>query len=162
MSLHSWLHNERGEWYVLLQVLLMAMVFVAHRIDAPERHLVEIRLDAPYLLGAVLAIAGVTIALLGVGALGRSLSPYPRPKAEAELHERGVYGIVRHPIYSGIVLWSLGWSVMYLSLATLAAALVLFAFFDIKARREERWLEQKFTGYTAYKQRVRKLIPFVY
>jgi protein-S-isoprenylcysteine O-methyltransferase Ste14 len=55
-----------------------------------------------------------------------------------------------------------GWSLLWGSVAAFVAALALLIFFDLKARREERWLEAKFSGYTAYKQRTKKLIPFVY
>ena len=69
---------------------------------------------------------------------------------------------MRHPIYSGLSLAAFGWSLIWNSIAALVATLLLLAFFDIKARREERWLEEKFTGYAAYRSRVKKLIPFVY
>ena len=36
-------------------------------------------------------------------------------------------------------------------------AMLLFIFFDIKSRREERWLARKFPDYAGYQQRVRKL-----
>jgi protein-S-isoprenylcysteine O-methyltransferase Ste14 len=45
---------------------------------------------------------------------------------------------------------------------TTAYALLLFIFFAIKSRREERLLEKKFPEYAAYRKRVRRLIPFVY
>ena len=45
---------------------------------------------------------------------------------------------------------------------TLAEAAVLALFFDIKSRREEIWLADHFPAYDAYRQRVRKLIPFLY
>ena len=38
----------------------------------------------------------------------------------------------------------------------------LFVLLDVKSRREERWLVEKFPEYPAYQRRVRKLIPFVY
>ena len=39
---------------------------------------------------------------------------------------------------------------------------VLFVFFDVKSRLEERWLTEKFAGYPEYRTRVKKLIPWVY
>jgi protein-S-isoprenylcysteine O-methyltransferase Ste14 len=60
-----------------------------------------------------------------------------------------IFFVVRHPIYSGFSLASLGWSLMWNSLATFIAAILLLVFFAIKARREERWLEDKFTGYNS-------------
>jgi protein-S-isoprenylcysteine O-methyltransferase Ste14 len=39
---------------------------------------------------------------------------------------------------------------------------VLLAFFDLKSRREERWLAEQFEGYEAYRSRTRKLLPWLY
>ena len=41
-------------------------------------------------------------------------------------------------------------------------ALGVLVFFDIKSRLEERWLAEKFPGYPACRERVKKLIPWVY
>ena len=107
-------------------------------------------------------LAGILLAATGAVKLGKNLTPLPRPKENATLVVTGAYGLVRHPIYSGITFIAFGWGLWLHSWLTICYALLLFAFFDIKSRREERWLEEKFTGYAAYKKRVRKLIPFVY
>lgn len=70
--------------------------------------------------------------------------------------------MIRHPIYTGLSLCAFGWSLLHGSVLSLICTLALVVFFDIKARREERWLAVKFDGYAAYRQRVRKLIPFIY
>ena len=44
----------------------------------------------------------------------------------------------------------------------LALAAVVLVFFDIKSRREERWLMAKFPEYAGYRRRVRKHIPYLY
>lgn len=45
---------------------------------------------------------------------------------------------------------------------TLGYAAALFIFFDIKSRREEMWLKEKYADYAAYQMRVHRLIPFIY
>ena len=67
-----------------------------------------------------------------------------------------------HPIYSGVILGSFGWGLMNNSLLTLLLVLILFVFFDLKSRREERWLSEKYANYVTYQVRVRKLIPLIY
>jgi protein-S-isoprenylcysteine O-methyltransferase Ste14 len=74
----------------------------------------------------------------------------------------GVYGLVRHPIYTGLILGTLGWSLWNANLLGAGLALLLFVFFDLKSRREERWLMEAYPGYAEYKRHVRKLIPLVY
>ncbi len=54
------------------------------------------------------------------------------------------------------------WALVVQSWLTLGYVVALFVFLDAKARREEKWLTERFPGYVAYQRRVRKLIPFVY
>jgi protein-S-isoprenylcysteine O-methyltransferase Ste14 len=97
----------------------------------------------------------------GVVALGGALTPYPRPRPGAHLRDRGPYALVRHPIYGGVVLSALGWSLWRSPLALAPSALTA-AFLDLKSRREERWLEDTHPDYALYRQRVRgRLLPFV-
>jgi protein-S-isoprenylcysteine O-methyltransferase Ste14 len=76
--------------------------------------------------------------------------------------ETGPYGWVRHPIYSGLILAAFGWALIAQGWLTLLWAVVLLVFFDIKSRREERWLMARFPAYASYRKRVRKLIPLIY
>ncbi|VAW42845.1 hypothetical protein MNBD_CHLOROFLEXI01-2476 [hydrothermal vent metagenome] len=76
--------------------------------------------------------------------------------------EHGAYRWVRHPIYSGLIFGAFGLALLRGGTLSLLYALILFIFFDIKSRKEESWLREKYADYTAYQQRVRKLIPFIY
>jgi len=154
--------GQRGEWYVVVQFLLFALIFFVPLL-APS--LVE--WPEPWSLfgiglGLVLALSGGLVALAGVISLGTNLTAVPYPREDAILVEKGPFRFVRHPIYSGIILGSCGWGLMTNSLLALLLAMVLFIFFDVKSRREERWLKEKYAGYTAYQTRVRKLIPLIY
>jgi protein-S-isoprenylcysteine O-methyltransferase Ste14 len=55
-----------------------------------------------------------------------------------------------------------GWSLLVQGWLTLAYVTLMFDFLDLKSRREERWLVEKFPAYVQYRKRVRKLIPFIY
>ncbi len=112
--------------------------------------------------GGVLILAGLVVAVLGLTGLRENLTANPRPREDGRLIETGAYGLVRHPIYTGLVTGALGWSLVVASPATAALAILLGVFFDVKARREEAWLLAAYPGYAAYRRRVRKLIPFVY
>lgn len=155
-------HNARGEWYVLGQIVLVLLVLLAPIADGKAPALSLNAIDSTTLIGTVFALLGFAFAALGSLALGRNLSPFPRPKEGSELVESGVFSIVRHPIYTGLSLLALGYSLLWASVAALVATAVLFVFLDIKARREEQWLEEKFDAYARYKARVRKLVPFIY
>jgi protein-S-isoprenylcysteine O-methyltransferase Ste14 len=159
MSGANWLHNERGEWYVAAQAALMAAVLAAPMLDGRAGVSWS---DITVIAGGIFIIFGLGFMILGSVGLGRNLSPFPKPKDTSSLVETGVFAIVRHPIYTGITLCAVGWSMANHSIAAFAVALVLLTFFDFKARREERWLQAKFASYGAYKTRVKKLIPLVY
>ena len=112
--------------------------------------------------GAVLIAMGGLLAARGVLDLRENLTPYPRPLPGAQLVESGAYGLVRHPIYGGLILVALGWGLATASLLALGGALVLLVFFDLKSRREEVWLSDQFSEYPAYRARTRRLLPWLY
>ena len=113
-------------------------------------------------LGVLLFAIGAVFGITGVRALGRSRTPYPKPIHDAPLVQSGVYRIVRHPLYSSLIFLSVGWSLFWSSWITLWASLGLAVVLDAKSRREERWLQEKFTDYHSYRQRVRRFIPWIY
>jgi protein-S-isoprenylcysteine O-methyltransferase Ste14 len=163
MNSSPWWRNSRGESYVLVQLLLMLLVLFG-----PTELPGIPRWGAPWatvtlVSGLVLGGVGLVLTALGTLALGnRNLSAFPRPKDGAGLVTTGAYAIVRHPIYSGVSLMSLGWALARRSPLTLGYAFMLLIFFDIKSRREEQWLQAKFLEYAEYRSRVKKLIPFIY
>lgn len=112
--------------------------------------------------GALLLLAGMLVVLAGLAALGRALTPFPRPREDSTLRQGGIYGWMRHPIYGGIVVAGLGWAIAWQSWAGVAAAIVLFAFFDRKSAYEERMLRERFPEYASYSRRVSKLLPGIY
>jgi len=74
----------------------------------------------------------------------------------------GVYGVVRHPIYSGVIFLAIAYSCWKLSFVHAISAIILLLFFDVKARKEESWLSNKFSDYDQYRSQVKKLIPWIY
>jgi protein-S-isoprenylcysteine O-methyltransferase Ste14 len=148
--------TSRGEAYVAIQIVLMALLAAGPWID-PATWPGD---PAPWLAAG--SVLGVALALAGLHALGRNLTPLPRPKEGATMVTNGAYAIVRHPIYAGIALAGFAWALAWRSPITLALAAALLGFFDIKSRREERWLVEAFPQYADYRTRVKKLVPFVY
>ena len=160
MSSTGWWRNARGESYVAVQMVLVLLVLVGPRFGAGvgEPPWSTITTAAGSLIGG----AGLILCLAGVQRLGRNLTPLPRPKHDATLVEDGVYAVVRHPIYGGLSLAALGWALAWRSPVTLGLSVLLFLFFELKSRREEQWLRQRFPRYAAYQHRVKKLIPLIY
>lgn len=116
--------------------------------------------DPAVWLGGSMTIAGACLAIWGTAALGEALSPFPEPRQGTELVERGPYRVVRHPIYSGLVVGAFGLAVLARSLPALMMALGAGGFLSAKARYEERRLRISVPGYAAYQRMVRgRLLP---
>ncbi len=162
MTAKPWWKGSRGEWYLVVQAGLFLLLIFGPRNwqGMPEWSPPYVRTGS--VVGGILFLTGALLAVTGALNLGRNLTPLPRPKENAKLIVTGAYRLVRHPIYSGITFMAFGWALLLHSWLTVGYALLLFAFFDVKSRREERWLQEKFPEYAAYRRRVRKLIPFVY
>ncbi len=156
-----WWQGARGEWYVVAQALLAVVVLFGPRTC-------EGWPAWGHPCSEIAAIAGVALCLMGgllfaaaVFNLGSNFTAVPFPKDDATLVDTGAYRFVRHPMYSGAVMAALGWALLVHGWLTIGYAAGLFLFFDIKSRREERWLIEKFSGYESYRRRVRKLIPYI-
>jgi protein-S-isoprenylcysteine O-methyltransferase Ste14 len=151
--------TARGGWWVVAQVSLLVLAVVL----PPWSAGVESAFGYPLqVLGWILTGGGALLLLAGVFALGRALTPFPRPNDKAAFVTRGVYRLVRHPIYTGVTVGAFGWALVHLSVVGVLCAVVIAVFFDRKVVREERWLRERFPEYDAYAQRVRKFIPGLY
>ena len=95
-------------------------------------------------------------------ALGRSLTPFPKPATAGSLVDNGPFRRVRHPIYSGGLLLFAGWS-LFAGPVALVLTGTLGVLWALKARVEERHLAIRYPGYAAYARRVRfRLAPGLY
>ena len=104
--------------------------------------------------GAGVALGGAVLALWAGRTLGRSLTPYPEPRARGELVEHGPFRFARHPIYGGVLVVFVGY-VLATSVAALVPTAALAVLWLLKSREEERRLAARFPGYADYRRRVR-------
>jgi len=148
--------GRRGEGWVAIQVVIFIAIYFAPRCCGSSFP-IPVRMVG----WGLLALAGL-LALWGFIALGRNLTPFPKPVDNNRLVLTGPFAVVRHPIYTGVIFGSLGWSLGLSSLPGIALSLLLYFFFDLKSRREEAWLLEIHPEYSDYKNRVRKLIPFIH
>ncbi len=135
-------------------MLAVAVLGIACR--GPSKHL-------PLLVCGLVFLAGSSVCGIAGGiTLGRNLTPFPKPVGSTQLVQRGIYGLIRHPLYTAVICGAIGWSLIWSSWPALAASLALAVFFDAKARHEELWLRQQFSDYARYERRVRRFIPWIY
>lgn len=109
----------------------------------------------------VLALGGAVFAVLGVLGLGPALTASPIPREHAPLVTHGVYGLVRSPIYTGLMAGGVGLVLLGASVWHLVAWLALVLLLAGKARWEERMLVAEHPDYAAYGARVGRFLPGV-
>jgi protein-S-isoprenylcysteine O-methyltransferase Ste14 len=151
--------GSRGEGWVALQLVLLAVIAAAgsrgSRWPSSGRSL---RMGA----AAVSALGGVYLFTGAARRLGKQITPFPKPVEEGSVKRSGAYGLVRHPMYGGVLLLALAWSLASspLALAPWTAAAV---FLDAKRRREEAWLVEVHPEYEEYRESVRDaFVPYLW
>jgi protein-S-isoprenylcysteine O-methyltransferase Ste14 len=154
--------GPRGEGWVVAQFVLFAIIGIAGLRDLVGHGSVTQWGPAVSAIGIVAIVIGGGLAARGIWDLRAGLSPFPKPIADAPLVSSGAYRLIRHPIYSGLVLGSIGWGLVTSSILVIGTAGLLFLLFAGKSRREEAWLAAIHPEYRAYQQRTKRLIPWVY
>jgi protein-S-isoprenylcysteine O-methyltransferase Ste14 len=111
----------------------------------------------------LLTMAGVLLGVWAVLAMRiPDVSILPEVRAGAQLVTRGPYSVIRHPMYSALLLVGLGLVLDAPSLLRWLLWLVLLVDLLFKLNYEERLLAGRFSDYQAYQQRTWRIIPFIY
>jgi protein-S-isoprenylcysteine O-methyltransferase Ste14 len=146
---------NRARGLVAAQLLLLAaLVLIPHDSLWPVG-------AVPVAVGIVLMALGVVLAVLGAVGLGPALTASPIPRPDAQLVTHGVYGVVRNPIYTGLLVGGLGLVVFGASLWHILTWVALLALLAGKARWEERMLRAKHPEFDGYAARVGRFLPGV-
>ena len=152
--------GPRGEGWVLGQFVLLWAVAVAAALGGMP--LVEPASTLVRAVGGTAVFAGLLVVFGAAVQLRSAFSILPRPTETAKLVEAGLYRYVRHPIYSGVVLVCAGASVYAWSPSAALVTVALAVWLDLKARREEAWLRERFAGYAEYARRTKRFVPAIY
>ena len=109
--------------------------------------------------GTVLIAIGLVLLFAGFRGLGKSLTANPVPNADGVLVTTGIYSIVRHPIYLGLLIITLGLVVSSGVWAQIMVWIALAVLLVYKMRWEEVLLSAKYKGYTEYMAKVPGIVP---
>ncbi len=141
--------------YVSIQSLLFVLFIIPVRIF-PISIFSAIRYS-----GIILSGTGILIAFIALLQLNKFLTAFPTPKKHSKLLQAGIYKFIRHPIYSGIILTTLGNGFYSESLWKILIAVVLWILFYFKSKYEETLLMQHFADYEAYQKVSGRFFPFI-
>jgi len=114
-------------------------------------------------LGVVLFAAGGALRLWPVYVLGNRFSGLVAIQPGHTLVTTGIYGVIRHPSYLGLLINTLGWALAFRSGVGVLLAALLIIPLAARIRAEERLLQTQFgSEYDAYRARTARLIPGIY
>ncbi len=117
--------------------------------------------DLARTISNILFYGGVALGLWAFVYLGRGLTPSPLPNNAGKLVVKGPYSIARHPIYTGVIILSIGITVRSGNYLVIGATLALIVLFAVKARWEEKHLAATYPGYSEYMTTTGRFVPFV-
>jgi len=117
----------------------------------------------PFWLGAIAMVAGLLFAVWAREHLGRNWSHAVEIKQGHELITTGPYSVVRHPIYTGILIGLLGTAIALSQVRGFIAFVLLFIMLWLKLRREEQWMRSQFgETYATYAHQTAALVPYLF
>ena len=109
-------------------------------------------------LGTIACAAGLLMLIVSLVTLRRVIQVAPAPKAGGHLVSAGIYRVLRHPIYTAMVVLVTGLCLRKPTLLTIATGAVVVAFLCVKARFEESLLLARYPDYEGYRARTRGVL----
>lgn len=162
-NLSSGVREDRGNRWVLVAFALIGMLDAYLPAYSDRTDCWTFDGDAIRWLGVVLFAAGGALRIWPVFTLGRRFSGLVAIQAGHTLVTRGVYGVIRHPSYLGLLVNALGWGLAFRSALGVLLTALLVPPLLARIRAEERLLREQFGGeYDAYCARTARLIPGLY
>jgi protein-S-isoprenylcysteine O-methyltransferase Ste14 len=162
-NLSPGLREDRGNRWVIVAFALIGLLDAYLPAYADRKEFWTIDGDAIRWFGVVLFAAGGALRIWPVFVLGHRFSGLVAIQPEHTLVTSGIYGVIRHPSYLGLLVNSLGWGLAFRSgVGVLLAALLVLPLLA-RIRAEERLLRTQFgDAYGAYCARTSRLVPGLY
>jgi protein-S-isoprenylcysteine O-methyltransferase Ste14 len=114
-------------------------------------------------LGVAIFVAGGMLRIWPIFVLGRRFSGLVAIQPGHTLVTSGIYGVIRHPSYLGLLVNALGWALTFRSGVGVLLVALMIPPLLARMRAEERLLHTQFGDeYEAYCRRTSRLIPGLY
>jgi len=155
--------EDRANRWVLVAFALIGLLHAYLPAYADRKEFWVFDGDTLRWLGVVLFAAGGALRIWPMFVLGHRFSELVAIQPGHTLVTSGIYGVIRHPSYLGLLVNSLGWGLAFRSgVGVLLTALIIPPLLA-RIRAEERLLRTQFgVEYDAYRARTSRLIPGLY
>jgi protein-S-isoprenylcysteine O-methyltransferase Ste14 len=155
--------EDRGNRWVLVAFGLIGLLLAYLPAYTDRADFWTLDGDAVRWLGVVLFAAGGALRIWPVFVLGRRFSGLVAIQPGHTLVTSGIYGVIRHPSYLGLLVGSLGWALAFRSALGVLLTALLIPPLVARIAAEERLLRTQFGDeYDAYRGRTSRLIPGIY
>ena len=135
-------------FFILFYLILMTKISIVPIYDENLKHVVII-------IGTIAIVLGSIMNIMGRFNLGNNWANHIKIYDEHRLVQKGMYKIVRHPLYASIMLMFYGACLVYRNiLCFFAVTFIFIPFMYYRAKQEEALLIQTFTEYADYKRRI--------
>jgi protein-S-isoprenylcysteine O-methyltransferase Ste14 len=162
-SLSPGVREARGNRWVIPVVVIIGLLNGYLPAYTDRKELWTIDGDTIRWLGVMLFAVGGALRIWPVFVLRHRFSGLVAIQPGHTLVTRGIYGVIRHPSYLGLLINSLGWSLAFRSGVGVLLTLLLIPPLLARIHAEENLLRSEFGDeYNAYRSRTSRLIPGVY
>lgn len=157
------LREDRSNRWVLAYFAVIGLLGAVLPPYTDHRDFWTVDGDTVRWLGVALFAIGGALRMWPVFVLGRRFSGLVAIQPGHTLVTTGIYRVIRHPSYLGLLINSLGWALAFRSLVGVLLAVLTIPPLLARIRAEERLLQSEFGNqYEAYRRRTSRLIPGLY
>jgi len=162
-NLSSGRHEDAKNRWVLPVFMVLGFVLAWLPAYTDRRDIATIDGDVVRYLGLTLYTVGCIFRILPVFVLGRRFSGLVAIQEGHELVTDGLYRVIRHPSYLGLLLGQFGWVLIFRSAIGILLSLLMLPPLVARMNSEEALLESEFgERYADYRRRTWRLVPYLY
>lgn len=137
---------------VVVQVIILGLLIFQN--TETEYSFIQLNI-----LGKVFQITGIVAILVSAYSIRRSLTAVPLPKQGGQLATNGLYRYVRHPMYTSVMVFSLGLAFSSGEIYKYLLVIALGVLFYYKSIYEEKHLVYKYSDYSKYSEKTPRFFP---
>ena len=163
VNLSSGVREDRGNRWIFVPLAVIGVLSAYLPAYTDRLDVWTIDGDATRWLGLALYTVGGVLRIWPVFVLGRRFSGLVAIQPGHTLVTSGIYGIIRHPSYLGLLVGALGWGLAFRSVVGVLLAVITVPVILARIRAEEALLHEQFGAeYDAFRARTSRLMPGIY